>query len=81
MRHQKAIYSASILSILLIVITVFFKPLSIAESVQFSWHVEMLWFDNFWKQVSGYSLLGLCVIAAALAARKRIKNFNDLAKV
>ena len=76
MRHQKAIYATSILSILLIIMTIFIKPMAIAESVQMSWRVEMLWFDNFWKQVSGYSLLGLCVIATALAARKRIKNFK-----
>ncbi|TQV74024.1 NAD(P)/FAD-dependent oxidoreductase [Aliikangiella marina] len=76
MRHQKSILSASILSIILIIATVFFQPLSIAESVQFSWHIEKLWFDNFWKQVSGYSLLGLCVFASALAIRKRFKKFR-----
>lgn len=76
MRHQKAILFASVLSILFIIATIFFEPLTIANTVQFSWHIEKLWFDNFWKQVSGYSLLGLCLIASALAIRKRFKKFN-----
>lgn len=76
MRHQKPVLIASIISILFIFITVFFQPLSIADTVQLSWHFEKLWFDNFWKQVSGYSLLGLCLIATALAVRKRWKRMN-----
>ncbi|MGX5172851.1 FAD-dependent oxidoreductase [Aliikangiella sp. IMCC44653] len=76
MRHQKAILYTSIFSIIAILALVFFEPLSIADSVQFSWHIEKLWFDPFWKQVSGFTLLGFCFIATALAARKRIKRFN-----
>lgn len=76
MRHQKPVLIASVISILFIFVTVFFQPLSIADTVQLSWHFEKLWFDNFWKQVSGYSLLGLCLIATALAVRKRWKRLN-----
>jgi nitrite reductase (NADH) large subunit len=42
-----------------------------AESVQTSASWEVLWRDGFWKQVSGYSLLALTVIALALSLRKR----------
>jgi len=76
MRHQKAILWTSLLSIFLIVLTVLFEPLSINQTVQLDWHLEKLWFDSFWKQVSGYGLLGLCVIAAALGLRKRWKKIN-----
>ncbi len=76
MRHQKAILITSVLSILLIALIVLFEPLEITETVQFTWHIEKIWFDSFWKKVSGFSLLGLCVIAAALGLRKRWKRFN-----
>lgn len=76
MRHQKSVLIASVVSILFIFVTVFFQPLSIADTVQFSWHIEKLWFDNFWKQVSGYSLLSLCALATALAIRKRWKKLK-----
>jgi len=33
---------------------------------------EALWLDGFWKQVSGYTLLGLSTVAAVLSLRKRI---------
>lgn len=34
---------------------------------------EHLWLDGFWKQTSGYVLLGLSAIAAVLSLRKRVK--------
>ena len=76
MRHQKAVLLTSIFSIFLILLTVLFEPLSINQTVQLNWHIEKLWFDNFWKQVSGYSLLTLCLIAAGLGLRKRWKRLN-----
>ncbi|MEP1742488.1 MAG: FAD-dependent oxidoreductase [Kangiellaceae bacterium] len=76
MRHQTAILVTSILSILLIVLTILFEPLEITQTVQMNWHIEKIWFDSFWKKVSGFSLLGLCVIAAGLGLRKRWKRFN-----
>ena len=37
-----------------------------------------LWFDNIWKQWSGYILLGVTVAAAALGLRRRIGIFRRL---
>ncbi|MGD9785628.1 MAG: FAD-dependent oxidoreductase [Hyphomicrobiaceae bacterium] len=37
---------------------------------------ERLWLDGYWKQVSGYTLLALAVIAAVLSLRKRVKPFR-----
>jgi len=76
MRHQKAILVTSILSITSVFFIFLFFPTKLANTVELSWSLEKLWFDNFWKQVSGYNLLGLCVIAVALSARKRIKKFR-----
>ncbi|MCO7222797.1 FAD-dependent oxidoreductase [Pleionea sp. CnH1-48] len=76
MRHSKSIYTASLLALLLIILTIIFEPLSISPSVQVNWKIEMLWFDNFWKQVSGYTLLGLCALGGALSLRKRFSKFS-----
>jgi nitrite reductase (NADH) large subunit len=42
-----------------------------AESVQAGTTWDVLWRDGFWKQVSGYGLLALTVVALMLSLRKR----------
>lgn len=43
----------------------------VADSVQGGWQPQVLWLDGFWKQVSGYTLLALGVVASLLSLRKR----------
>ncbi len=76
MRHYKSIYWYSVIAIVLMLATVFFRPIGIGESTQLSWQLEKLWFDNFWKQVSGYTLLFLSLLAGGLGIRKRWKKLN-----
>ncbi|WP_081640117.1 FAD-dependent oxidoreductase [Simiduia agarivorans] len=76
MRHYKPIYWFSVVAIVLMAMTVLFKPIGIGESAQVTWQLEKLWFDNFWKQVSGYTLLALSLLAAGLSIRKRWKKLN-----
>jgi nitrite reductase (NADH) large subunit len=47
-----------------------------AATVQVPWQWDMLWRDSFWKQVSGYSVLGLVAALAVLSLRKRIRSFT-----
>jgi nitrite reductase (NADH) large subunit len=47
-----------------------------AATVQVPWQWDLLWRDNFWKQVSGYSVLALCVALAVLSLRKRVRAFT-----
>lgn len=42
-----------------------------AQSVHQSFNWDLLWRESFWKQVSGFSLLGLSAVAAVLSLRKR----------
>ncbi len=44
-----------------------------SQSVQAGLRLDLLWIDGFWKQVSGFTLLGLAVLAAFLSVRKRVK--------
>ncbi|MCA0892464.1 FAD-dependent oxidoreductase [Microbulbifer agarilyticus] len=71
MRHARGILVISILSLVLIAIAAFSPPPPVSDSVQVSWYLKKLWYDNFWKQVSGYTLLALCVMTASLSLRKR----------
>ncbi len=43
------------------------------QSVQESFQIDLLWRDGFWKQVTGFTLLGLSVIAAVISLRKNFK--------
>jgi nitrite reductase (NADH) large subunit len=45
-------------------------------SVQQTVRLDVLWLDGFWKQVSGYTLLGLSVTGLLMSLRKRIKRFT-----
>jgi nitrite reductase (NADH) large subunit len=37
--------------------------------------LDVLWRDSFWKQATGFTLLGLALISLLMSLRKRIKRF------
>ncbi len=72
---EKAATITQIISLLAIVVTafVFFMPQSqVADSYLEQGLFESIWNDKYWKQVTGFSLLGLSVLALSLSIRKRI---------
>ncbi|MCQ3829353.1 NAD(P)/FAD-dependent oxidoreductase [Microbulbifer elongatus] len=76
MRHARGILVISVLSLILIAIAVLAPPPPISDSVQVSWYLKKIWYDSFWKQVSGYTLLTLCLLTASLSMRKRLQRIN-----
>ncbi|BBM02356.1 FAD-dependent oxidoreductase [Microbulbifer sp. GL-2] len=76
MRHAKGILITSTVSLLLIVLAILMPVPPVSESVQSGLFWEKLWYDNFWKQVTGYSILVLCLFTAALSVRKRWKKLS-----
>jgi nitrite reductase (NADH) large subunit len=74
MRHHKAIYWASLVSIALIILTFFAPKLPFDRSVQFAFQFEKIWYGSLYKQTTGYVLLGLVLLSAAISARKRWKK-------
>ena len=50
-------------------------------TVQISWAWDLLWRESFWKQASGFTVLGLSLLALTLSLRKRIRkiSFGDFA--
>ncbi len=47
-----------------------------AATVQVPWQWDVLWRESYWKQVSGYTVLGLTVLLAVMSLRKRIRRFT-----
>ena len=47
-----------------------------AATVQVPWQWDVLWRESFWKQVSGFTVLGLSVLILLLSLRKRIRRFT-----
>lgn len=76
MRHARGILVTSIISLLLIALALLMPPTPVSESVQSHWYWQELWYDNFWKQVSGYTLLACCLLTATLSLRKRWRRLD-----
>ncbi|MEM7400579.1 MAG: FAD-dependent oxidoreductase [Pseudomonadota bacterium] len=51
-----------------------------ATSVQHDWHWDVLWREQFNKQVSGFTILGLFIVGLLVSLRKRIRIFDKLGK-
>jgi nitrite reductase (NADH) large subunit len=63
--------AASVAAILAVAVIVFSVPVPFSDSVQHSPQVDILWRDNALRQWTGFSLLGLSLMAASLTLRKR----------
>ncbi len=57
------------------VATAVLPRLSIARSVRLE-SVDVLWVDGFYKQLTGFGLLGLISLGLTLSLRKRVKRFR-----
>ncbi len=57
---------AAVLAVLLL------PAIPYASSFPLAWHPEVLWRDGLLKQVSGFSVLGLALLALPLSLRKRL---------
>ncbi|MEX0732180.1 MAG: FAD-dependent oxidoreductase [Aquisalimonadaceae bacterium] len=48
-------------------------PIPYTDSAQFGWTPDALWTDGLWKQISGFTLVGLSFVGMALSLRKRTR--------
>ena len=73
----KGLLGASLAGLLLVLLIYFSKPIPFSTTVQNLHHaIDTLWRDNFWKQLTGYTLLGLSAGALILSLRRRWKRFS-----
>lgn len=64
-------------ALLLALVMLWAAPIPFAASVQAGlWRWDLLWRDDFWKQVTGYTLVGLALVSLLLSLRKRIRRFT-----
>lgn len=73
----RALGGIAAVSIAVIAAAITFGPLEYSESMQtarFEWDQFLL--DDFWKQVTGYTLVGFSVLATLLSLRKRWPKFS-----
>jgi nitrite reductase (NADH) large subunit len=73
---KRMLLGASMIALLLSILVTLRSPLPISASVQNTRAIDFLWIDAFWKQVTGFSLLGFSTLILLLSARKRIKRFS-----
>jgi nitrite reductase (NADH) large subunit len=62
---------ASAAAVLAVAVIAFSSPVPFSGSVQHSFPINVLWRDSTFRQVSGFSLLGLSLMASLLTLRKR----------
>ncbi|WP_157360316.1 FAD-dependent oxidoreductase [Aliagarivorans marinus] len=64
---------ASLLACCIALLMLLVPGLQPPESVQQNWRLDKIWNDGFYKQVSGFTLLGLTLLGLGLSLRKRFK--------
>jgi len=72
----KTLAVACLIAFALALTILFAQPIPFADSVQGGLrNLDVLWRDSFWKQATGFTLLGLALISLLMSLRKRIKRF------
>jgi nitrite reductase (NADH) large subunit len=64
---------ASVMAVIVSILVALLPEQSVADSVQTKSWFEAIWNDKFYKQVTGFSLLGLSLIGLLMSLRKRLK--------
>lgn len=73
----RIVIACSVLAFFGVGATVLAGPLAYADSVEiYRYKVEQLWRDSFLKQLTGYSLLALCLMALWLTVQKRFQSMK-----
>jgi len=69
---RRPLLGLSALALLAVAALVLLRPIPTAVSAQSGLHLQALWEDDFYKQISGFSMLALAALALLLSARKRL---------
>ncbi len=67
---------SSVMALLLTILLIWMPALTIPNSVQLEASLGGIWNDKFWKQVTGFTLLGLSAAGLLMSLRKRIHNMQ-----
>jgi nitrite reductase (NADH) large subunit len=72
----KTLAVLSALSLLIALVIAFASPVPYRDTVQAKIQIDLLWTDGTFKQISGFTLLALSLVALLLSLRKRLKCFS-----
>lgn len=73
----RGLLAASVTAMLLLAVMSATGPIAFSESVvEPRYQLDFIWRNGFWKQVTGYTLLGITGLSLLLSLRKRIKWFR-----
>ena len=75
-KYATALVAIALSALLIAATQIFHAGFSAADSVQSIGLLEPIWNDKFYKQVTGFSLLGITAIAILLSLRKRIAKVS-----
>lgn len=75
-RAWKPLWYGSALFFVMCVIAYLFPAVPYNSTVQVPWRWDMLWTESLFKQVSGFTLLGMTVLVLILSLRKRMNWFS-----
>ena len=70
------LFAIGLLTTLLALLGLALPEIPYAQTAEQSWSWDVLWRENLYKQISGFTLLGLSVIALLMSLRKRVKKFT-----
>ncbi len=73
--HRPLLYG-SVIFTLMCLIAWLLPAIPYNQSVQVSWRWDMLWTESLFKQISGFTLLGISVLVLLLSLRKRFSWFT-----
>ena len=74
----KTIVSVSLLSIVTALMVFFLPSLSYSSSVNSEFNFNLIWRDTFYKQISGFTLLGISILISIISIRKRFTKIVSL---
>ncbi len=65
-----------LLALVVSILTLLMTPFAYSDSVQNPWRFDLLWIQSLYKQISGFSILALCLLAMLLSLSKRWNGFR-----
>lgn len=68
---------ASIITLLAAISALLLPSIDYSDSVHSTFNIDALWRENLYKQISGFSILGLSVFISFISIRKRVKKFSQ----
>lgn len=75
-RAQRALAAVGLLAVVVTLMLFIVEPVGWAQTFQNDWRPDVLWRNKTVRQVTGFTLAGLCALSLLLSARKRICSFR-----